>query len=152
MSAATAPSFQWSDLARKSIDVGEALDAHGEVTVVRGAVSLRLAPEAPADVKDVLTSMCRLLVALVAHDEPTQVSRVLESAWPWTRALPAADQVALAAEVGPIAEMCESLGDWSPLIDVIADWRRTARAWASGATPVARVADPLGTEVERPSA
>ena len=150
MSAAVAPSFQWSDLARKSTAVGHALDTHGEVTVLRGAVSLRLAPTPAADVQEVFSSMCRLLAALVAQDEPDHVVRVLEVAWPWTRALPADDQIVLAAEVGPMAEMCESLGDWTHLLETIADWRRTARAWASGASnqPIPL---PLGDDAVRPT-
>ena len=145
-----APSFQWSELARRSGDVGAALDDFGEVTVVRGAQTLRLGPPPSRDITTIVRDMCGLLSALVASDTPHQVTRVLEAAWPWTRALPKTDQIALAAEVGPIAEMCESLGSYKALIDVIADWRRTARAWAEeGAAPTV-LPKPLGTEVPRP--
>lgn len=145
-----APSFQWSDLARRSGDVGAALDDFGEVTVVRGAQTLRLGPPPSRDITTIVRDMCGLLSALVASDTPHQVTRVLEAAWPWTRALPKADQIALAAEVGPVAEMCESLGSYKALIDVIADWRRTARAWAEdGAAPIV-VPKPVGSEVSRP--
>lgn len=129
MSTITAPNFQWSDLARRSGDVGEALDNFGEVTVVRGNQLLHLAPPLAHPIQEVLRDMCRLLTALVDSDDTSLVIRVLESAWPWTRALPADDQVALAREIGPIAEMCESLGNWTSLTNVVADWRRTARAW-----------------------
>ncbi len=145
-----APSFQWSELARRSGDVGAALDDFGEVTVVRGAQTLRLGPPPSRDITTIVRDMCGLLGALVASDTQHHVTRVLEAAWPWTRALPKADQIALAAEVGPIAEMCESLGSYKALIDVIADWRRTARAWAEeGAAPIV-LPKPVGSEVPRP--
>jgi len=130
------PQFQWSDLARQSTAVGNAIDEHGEVTVTRGGQTLRIAPQVPHPIFAATHDLCRLLTALVALDEPDHVTRVLNAAWPWTRALPAPDQIELAREVGDIAEMCESLDTWRPLLDVIADWRRTARAWADGARPV----------------
>ena len=87
------------------------------------------APTAETDIRQILHDMCRLLSALVAQSDPTHIVKVLEAAWPWTRALPADDQLALAAEVGPVVEMCDSSGDWTRLLDVMADWRRTARAY-----------------------
>lgn len=132
MAVGTQPTFQWSELARRPADVGAALDEYGEVTVQRGSQALRLGPPDSPDVVQVFRDLCRLLSSMVKSDSPERVTVILEMAWPWTRALPAVDQLELAAEVGRVAEMSESLGTYRPLLDVIADWRRTARAWADG--------------------
>ena len=150
MPTATESSFQWSDLARHSSEVSDALDRHGEVTVNRGRQQLRLGPAPSPTIVDVVRDLCALLAALVEHEQPDHVSAVLTRAWPWTRALPAEDQLLLAKEAGETAEMCESLATWKPLTDLLNDWRGTARAWADGATPV-RVDKPLGVPVPRPS-
>jgi hypothetical protein len=149
-SSALAQSFQWSDLARRSGEVGHALDEHGEVSVTRGAQTLRLGPAEAHPILDTTRDLCRVLTALVELDEPGQVRRVLNAAWPWTRALPAVDQVELAREVGDVGEMCESLNTWGPLVETLNDWRRTARAWAEGARPVA-IVDALDLPAARPA-
>ena len=125
------PVFQWSELARRSADVGEALDEFGEINVVRGTQTLHLAPPPARPMTDLLRDMCRILSAVISVDSSAHVSMILNTAWPWTRALPDDDQLLLAKEVGPIVEMCESLGTWQPLFDVLADWRGTARAHAA---------------------
>ena len=71
------------------------------------------------------------LLATVAMADPEHVVEVLVKAWPWTRALPVGEQRKLAVEVAQVAEMGESPGAYRLLLDVIADWRRTARAWAA---------------------
>jgi hypothetical protein len=124
------PVFQWSELARLSVDVGEALDEFGEIDVIRGTQTLRLGPPPAQTVADILRDMCRVFSAVISVENSEHVSMILNTAWPWTRALPADDQLLLAKEIGPIAEMCESLGTWQPLLDVLADWRGTARAHA----------------------
>jgi hypothetical protein len=149
-SSALAQNFQWSDLARRSGEVGNALDEHGEVSVTRGAQTLRLGPAKAHPILDTTRDLCRVLTALVELDEPNQVRRVLNAAWPWTRALPGEDQVELAREVGDVGEMCESLNTWGPLIETLNDWRRTARAWAEGAQPVV-VDGMLGRVAARPA-
>lgn len=130
-------SFLWSDLARHPKDVGEALDQHGHVTVSRGSQVLRLAPDTSDPIVNVMSDLCRILTALIDLDKPDQVVAILAAAWPWTRALPTEDQLLLAKEAGEVGAMCESLDVWKPLLTVIADWRRTARAWADGASPLA---------------
>jgi len=147
-----APRFQWSELARRSSEVGEALDTFGEVTVQRGSQTLRLGPPQPAEVTQVFHDLCRLLGSLTTAGQPDLVTTVLERAWPWTRVLPHDDQLALAAEVGSMAETAESLGTFTPLLEVLADWRRTARAWADGEGRPILVDEPAGTAVARPSA
>jgi hypothetical protein len=64
--------------------------------------------------------------------------------------VPAEDQVELAREVGDVGEMCESLNTWGPLIEALNDWRRTARAWAEGARPVA-IVDAVDLPAARPA-
>lgn len=150
MTMSTVPSFQWSELARRPADVGSALDEHGEVTVQRGSQSLRLGPPDSPDITQVYRDLCRLLSSLVSSDNPEHVSSILAMAWPWTRALPANDQLELVAEVGRMAEMSESLGTYRPLLDVIADWRRTARAWAEGFVPLEPIEVDEELHVERP--
>lgn len=152
MTVRTQPSFQWSELARRPADVGAALDEYGEVTVQRGSLALRLGPPDSPDVVQVFRDLCRLLSSLVQSDNHEHVTSILGMAWPWTRALPANDQLELAAEVGRVAEMSESLGTYRPLLNVIADWRRTARTWADGFVPL----EPIDIEevllAERPEA
>lgn len=153
MTVSTLPSFQWSELARRPADVGAALDEHGEITVQRGSQALRLGPPDSPDIVQVFRDLCRLLASLVSSDNPEHVTAVLGAAWPWTRALPANDRMELAAEVGQVAEMSESLGSFRPLLDVIADWRRTARAWADGHVPLEPIdVDNEALIVERPRA
>lgn len=149
MSTMPAPGFQWSDLARRSGEVGDALDEFGEVSVTRGALVLRLGPATPDPVVAAMRDLARLLAALVQTDQPDHVVTVLNAAWPWTRALPDVDVVELAREVGSVAELSESVGSWRPLLESIADWRRTARAWADGARPVT-VDEPSGEPLLRP--
>lgn len=121
----------------------------GEVIVTRGQRHYHLAlPQ--DDVRDIMRDLCRLLSAVVASDSPEQVSTILMRAWPWTRALPAADHLLLAEEVGPLAELSESVGSWKPLTDALAAWRGTARAWASGSRPVGPFEEPDLTAVARP--
>lgn len=144
-----APAFQWSDLAKKPTEVGKALDAAGEVTVTRGSQTLRIS-QPDHDVTTVMRDMCGLLGAVVATETPERVCAILNAAWPWTRVLPTPDQIELAAEVGPLAETCESLDTWRPLLDALAAWRGTARAWASGAGPVGPITNPVNTPVQRP--
>jgi hypothetical protein len=145
------PSFQWSDLARRSAEVGAALDAHGEVAVQRGTQSLRLGPPEPEEMTLLTRDLFRLLTTLATLDNPEFVSTVVESAWPWTRALPADDRVLLIKEIAPIAEMCESLGTYKPLLDEMAGWRGTASAWADGCRPVDPIDEPYGALVVRPN-
>jgi hypothetical protein len=152
MTLGTRPSFQWSELARRSADVGAALDEFGEVAVQRGSQVLRLGPPDSPDVVLVFRDLCRLLSSMVNSDSPEHVTATLEMAWPWTRALPAKDQLELAAEVGRVAEMSESLGTYRPLLDVIADWRRTARAWADGFAPLEPMKIDEMLHAERPEA
>ncbi|MFM8310616.1 MAG: hypothetical protein ACKOAZ_01820 [Ilumatobacteraceae bacterium] len=147
----TPPVFQWSELARRAGDVGSALDAHGAVDVVRGAQTLRLGPAASRDADAVVRDLCSVLAEVAGMASHDLGAAVLEAAWPWTRALPPGERVVLLGEVGPLAEMCASLGTFAPLIESLADWRRTARAWADGAAPV-RVDQPAATAVVRPSA
>ena len=145
---ATGPVFQWSDLAKKPTEVGDALDAAGEVTITRGAQTLRISqPE--NDLAAVMREMCGLLGAIVATETPERVCTILNAAWPWTRVLPIADQIELAAEVGPLAETCESLDTWRPLLDSLSAWRATARAWASGTGPVGPIENPVIERVQR---
>lgn len=148
MSTSTAE-FRWSDLARKSTEVGKALDDDGEVIVTRGSRSYRIAQSDP-DIALVLRDMCRLLTAVVQTDTQEHAQVILTSAWPWARALPPKDQIALAEEVGPLAESCEALGTWRPLLDSLAAWRGTARAWAEGYVPTGPFAKSTEREVERP--
>lgn len=143
------PVFQWSDLAKKPTEVGDALDADGEVTVTRGSQTLRISQHED-DVVIVMREMCGLLTAVVATESPAQVCVILNAAWPWTRVLPTNDQIELATEVGPLAETCESLGTWRPLLDALSAWRGTARAWAVGLGPVGPFENPVDTRVERP--
>jgi len=124
MTIGIAFNFQWSDLARQSSRVGDALDEFGEVTVTRGSQVLRLAPQAPDPVVAATRDLCRLMSALVQIEAPDHVTKVLNAAWPWTRALPVEDPLELAREVGEAAEMSESLGTWRPWLDVVEDWRR----------------------------
>lgn len=152
MSVGTQPSFQWSELARRPADVGAALDEFGEVAVQRGAQALRLGPPDSPDVVQVFRDLCRLLFAMVESGSPDHVTATLELAWPWTRSLPAKDQLELAAEVGRVAEMSESLGTFRPLLDVLSDWRRTARAWADGFVPLEPVEIDEVLHAERPNA
>lgn len=152
MTASTVPSFQWSELARRPADVGAALDQHGEVTVQRGAQALRLGPPDPPEVVQVFRDLCRLLSSLANTDEPEHVTLILEIAWPWTRALPPKDQLELVGEVGRVAEMSESLGTYRPLLQVIADWRRTARALADGLAPLEPIEIDELLLAERPEA
>ena len=150
METATAQqAFQWSDLARRSSDVGHALDEYGEVTVTRGAQTLRIAPQLSHPIVDTMRDLCRILTAVVAVDSDN-VSQILNTAWPWTRVLPHSDQLELATEAGAVAETCESLGTWEPLLIVLADWRRTARAYAQGHGPV-DVVDVDGRLARRPT-
>lgn len=142
--------FQWSDLARRSGAVGEALDEFGEVTVSRHGRQLRLAPEASSPVVEAMKELCGVLAKLAEHDDASLVRSVLTSAWPWTRVLPADDQIVLVREIGCTAEVCESLGSWRLLTDALADWRRTARAWADGAEPV-QISEPLTDVAARPA-
>ena len=108
-------------------------------------------PDSP-DVVQVFRDLCRLLSSLVKSDNPEHVASILGMAWPWTRALPANDQLELAAEVGRVAEMSESLGTYRPLLDVIADWRRTARTWADGFVPLEPIEIDEVLHAERPEA
>jgi len=150
MSTTTAaPVFQWSDLAKKPTEVGNALDAAGEVTITRGAQTLRISqPE--HDLAAVMREMCGLLGAIVATETPERVCTILNAAWPWTRVLPIADRIELAAEVGPLAETCESLDTWRLLLDSLSAWRGTARAWANGTSPVGPFENPVIERVQRP--
>lgn len=144
-------SFQWSELGRRSGEVGDALDTHGEVTVVRGSQMLRLAAPTERSIADTLSEMSRVLTVLVKDDDSTHVTKILNEAWPWTRMLPKEDQIAFAREVGLVVEICESLNSWHQLIDMVADWRRTARAWADGEASLVRVEAPVGTLATRPA-
>jgi len=145
------PSFQWSELARRSAEVGAALDEHGEVVVKRGAQTLRLAPQESEETVLIIRDLFHLLTGLASSNSPEFVSKVLEAAWPWTRALPAHDQILLVKEVAPIAEMSVSLGTYRPLIEELANWRRTARAWADGCTPIGPIDEPYGALARRPN-
>lgn len=149
---AAIPHFQWSELARRSAEVGAALDAHGEVMVQRGTQSLRLGPPEPEEMTLLTRDLFRLLTTLATLDDPEFVSRVVETAWPWTRALPADSRVRLVNTIAPIAEMCESLGTYKSLLDELRDWRRTASAWADGYGPVDPIDKPYGALVVRPHA
>lgn len=149
MNSIGAPSFQWSELGRRSGEVGAAVDTYGEVTVVRGSQTLRLSARPSIESTGVLGDLCRLLSALTEVDEPDHVSLVLATAWPWTRALPEDARLAFAAEVGPVMEMCESLGSYNALTNLLNDWRRTARALADGERP-AVIDEPLGTAASKP--
>lgn len=151
MARTTTASFQWSELGRRSGEVGDALDAYGEVTVVRGSQLLRLAVPTERSIMDTLREMCRVLTVLVKDDDSTHVTKILNVAWPWTRALPEIDQIAFAREVGSVAEVCESLNSWRQLIDLVADWRRTARAWADGEASLVRVETPIEALATRPT-
>lgn len=145
-------SFTWSDLARRPGEVGEAIDEYGEVTVLRGRATLRLAVEPASTLVDFSVQLCRVLNRLVALEDDDVVTEVLTSAWPWTRALPADDQLMLAGDVANVAEMCVSLHTFRPLERLLEDWQRTARAWADGMRPLGRIDEPLGTPVPRPDA
>ena len=144
------PSFKWSDLARRSAEVGDALDEYGEITVTRGAQTLRLAPLAADPIVGAMRDLCRILSALVVVDAPDVVVSVLNAAWPWTRVLPLVDQCELAREAGAIAEVCESLDSWEPFLLALADWRRTARAWADGQSPTGPIGTPIVALASRP--
>ena len=70
----------------------------------------------------------RVLESLVSADQPDYISKVIQLARPWTRALSAADRLLLSTEAGALAEMCEALSNYRPLLDALADWQRTARS------------------------
>lgn len=147
----TSPSrFQWNELARKPGEVGEALDDFGEVEVVRGTTVLRLSPAPSANIVDVTRALCSVLRTLAERGSESLVREILHEAWPWTRPLPDADVMALAIEAGRVAEMCEGLGSWTPLTEVLNDWRGTARAWSAGMGAVAPIDEPLASAAVRP--
>lgn len=152
MATTTEPrhAFQWSDLSRHSTEVGNALDEYGEVTVTRGAQSLRLAPSTEPEIVEVTRALCSVLARLVELGKPDLVKSVLGHAWPWTQVLPEDDQLTMAGEVASSAEICESVGTWQPFITAIEDWRRTARAWAQGDITPTVIDEPLDTVVQRP--
>ncbi len=142
--------FSWSDLGRRSTDVGDALDEFGEVTVIRGGEVLRLAPAAAPSIIEVTRILSAVLSKLVELGDTPTLTKVLAAAWPWTRPLPTDDQLLLAREVAGAVEICEDLDTWAPLAQVLADWRRTARAWAEGMRPIGPVAQPDGSVLSRP--
>ena len=117
--------------------------------MLRGGQTLRLSPQRPDPIVAATKDLCRLLTALVELDIEEHVVRILTAAWPWTRVLPTDDQIELAHDIAQAAEVSESLDAWRPLLDVIADWRRTARAWADGARPVS-VEEPIEQPARRP--
>ena len=145
-------SFQWSELGRRSADVGHALDEFGEVTVTRSGEVLRLAPAATPTMVEFTQSLWPCSPSWSSWNSLPS-SRCSTAAWPWTKALPADDQIALAHEVGELAEICAELGSWSPLAVSLAAWRGTARAWFEGFAPLApiEIAGPLDAPALRPS-
>jgi hypothetical protein len=148
--ASCAPqAFQWSDLARRSSEVGDALDADGQVTVTRGSQVLTITRASSESTNEAITDLCRILAALVRVGDPSSVRSVLNAAWPWTRVLPDVDQLELAREVGDTAEICDSLGTWGPMGGLLGDWRRTARAWADGGGPT-HIVEPMEILAARP--
>ena len=118
-----APAFQWSDLAKKPTEVGKALDA------------------AP-----VMRDMCALLGAVVATETPERVCAILNAAWPWTVSCRRTIRSSRSA-----AEADHSLRPANPSIPGDhCSTRGTARAWASGASVVGPIANPVNTPVPRP--
>jgi hypothetical protein len=132
----SAPRFLWSDLGRRSADVGHAIDDYGEAVVIRGTAELRLAPAPGPDIVDISRQLCAVLARLAELGDAETLRRVLHAAWAWTRPLPDDDLIELAHEAGHTAETCESVGTWGPLAELLTEWRYTARAWAEGARPV----------------
>lgn len=146
---ATERSFSWSDLARRSGAVGEAIEAYGTVTVVRGSQILTIAPVGEPDVVEATRALAHVLTKLVETEAHDVVDAVLSSAWPWTRVLPAADRIELAKEIAEAAEVSGSVESWHPFSTVLADWRRTARAWSEGVAPTT-ITEPRDEPVPRP--
>lgn len=99
----------------------------------RGAEDLILIAATQARQEDEIVALAvRLLRAVM--DNPATRSHYLLDLLPmlfrWVRFLPKDDQVELAQELVDVMEACEELDNFSPLLELIDQWRHSAEVYA----------------------
>jgi hypothetical protein len=80
---------------------------------------------------EVVDLTARLLAGLLAENGGTDlIRRVMPTALPWTRFLPAAAVDEFAAEFVATVAAAASVNNMAPLIQLIVEWRDTAEVYA----------------------
>lgn len=104
---------------------------------------------ATAEATDFLSAA---LVALV-HDDALvdRFAAALAVALPWVAFLPEADRESFAEEAADTLRACASIGRYTAVADLIADWRNTAEIWSDHALATSLapdIAEPLNVPVD----
>ena len=131
--------FKWSELSQHDVVIGVAIDDLGEVVLVRSWHLLRFAQPMSPDTIQVLHDVSGLLAVCAEVSTSERVLQVLVALWPWAAALSAGDQLDLVADVGRLAVWCEVSGSVRALLNLVADYRCSARALVDGCVPHTQV-------------
>jgi hypothetical protein len=120
--------MNWSDVQRDSKAVAKAVDANGEITLIRrGEPDLTLMrADRRSDVREAGKTTTRLLRELLPTlDLPHAVS-ILTRIYSWLTFLPADAQAQFVKEYITTLNACADLDIWIPLARVIREWKATA--------------------------
>lgn len=93
-----------------------------------------MSAERAAQEGEVIDLTARLLASVLAeHDGADLVRRVLPTALPWIRFLPASGVEALAAEFVETVRAAAAVSNMAPVAQLLAEWRHTAEVYADPA-------------------
>lgn len=127
--------MNWSDVARDSKAVAKAVDAAGEVTLVRrGEPDLTLMrADRRSDVREAGRTTARLLQELLSNASPVRASQALMHIYPWLDFLPEEGRTRFVKEYARALHACAEVDIWVPLARVIREWKATAAIHADPA-------------------
>lgn len=128
----TVAEFPFSDLVRHPTTVAAAADSNRRVLLHRrGAPDLELTrADALRSELSQAGSFARLLAGLLAHVDSEQTPRIVGEVLPWTKYLPEAGRIDLAAGLSAVIDDCVAIGTFAPLDVYLAQWRDTASIYA----------------------
>lgn len=138
---------QFSDFLRQPNEVVAELEKHDVLLRRRGAPALRLTQADREDARaDTVLAAARMLRNLAVHSAPAFES-ALEDGFPWAAFLPPRERAAFTTELTRALVACADLRDFTPVAQLLREWRATAEVHADHAL-AGRLREPITTEGE----
>lgn len=123
----------FSDLLRKPVDVTADVE-HGDVLLRRrDEPDLRLSrADREADRAAAFSSLSAVLRTFALH-QPQLLAGMLKDAFPWLDLLPEAERLTFAQEFAATAAAAGAVDSFTPLAQLVREWRATAEIYADPA-------------------
>ena len=142
----------WSAFLREPSSVESLLDEGDVVLKRRDGEPLRLSREPKREAgHDALAAAARLLAPVLSDEARRSIEAKAGTQLPWTRFLPENERRLFLREFLSQFEACADLGDFTPLGNLLVQWKNTASLYAEGlADELKRPVKAVGPRLARP--